>query len=253
MRLLCFFVFTFFLAAAGARADLTATPPVQAPGLLCRQAIAAAARAHGVPASLMAAVGRVESGRRDPVSGAWHPWPWTVDADGQGTFYDTKAQAIAAVRALQAGGGHSVDVGCMQVNLQHHPHAFATLEQAFDPGANADYAARFLVELKGQTGSWPQATALYHSATPALGAAYEQKVMAAWPEEQRLAGDVPPVAMARNWGAPFNGGLFAPPPRRAAGVRFVPPALPGQVPPPGRDLQSYRAAPVMLGWRRKSG
>ncbi|HTW68908.1 MAG TPA: transglycosylase SLT domain-containing protein [Acetobacteraceae bacterium] len=252
MRLVCLTVL-LLLAATAARAELIAVPPTQPPGLQCRQAIAVAANAHGVPPSLMAAVGRVESGRRDPVSGAWHPWPWTVDADGQGTFYDTKAQAIAAVRALQANGGHSIDVGCMQVNLQHHPHAFATLEQAFDPATNADYAARFLVELRGQSGSWPQATALYHCATPALGAAYEQKVMAAWPEEQRLAGDGPLVAMARNWGTPFNGGLVAPPPRREAGVRFVPPALPGQVAPPGRGLDSYRAAPVMLGWRHKSG
>ncbi len=75
-----------------------------------------------------------------------------MDAEGQGTFYDTKPQAIAAVRALQAGGVHSIDVGCMQVNLKHHPTAFGSLEQAFDPSANADYAAQFLVELHGQTG-----------------------------------------------------------------------------------------------------
>ena len=247
-------VLLLVLAAAAARADPIAAPPGQPPGLLCRQAIAIAARAHGVPASLMAAVGRVESGRRDPVSGAWHPWPWTVDADGQGTFYDTKAQAIAAVRALQAQGGHSIDVGCMQVNLQHHPHAFANLEQAFDPNSNADYAARFLTELRGQTGSWPQATALYHSATPALGAAYEQRVMAAWPEEQRLAGETPPATLVRNWGSPFSGGLFTPPARRDGGMRVVPPqAQPGQTPPPGRGLDSYRAMPVTLGWRRKTG
>lgn len=212
-----------------------------------------ATKAHGVPPGLMAAVGRVESGRRDPVSGAFHPWPWTVDADGQGTFYDTKAQAVAAVRALQANGGHSIDVGCMQVNLQQHPHAFASLEQAFDPMANADYAARFLVDLQGQSGSWPKATALYHSATPVLGAAYEQKVMAAWPEEQRLAGEMPPVALARSWGSPFGGGLFVPPARREAGMRVVPPALPGQAAPPGRGLDAYRTAPVLLGWRHKSG
>jgi hypothetical protein len=241
------------LATTAAHADLSATPPNQPPGLLCRQAISAAAKAHGVPPSLMAAVGRVESGRRDPLSGTFHPWPWTVDADGQGTFYDTKAQAIAAVRALQATGGHSIDVGCMQVNLRNHPHAFATLEQAFDPMANADYAARFLVELRGQSGSWPQATALYHSATPALGEAYEQKVMAAWPEEQRLASEMPPVALARTWGSPFSGGLFVPPARREAGMRVVAPAPPGQAAPPGRGLDAYRAAPVLLGWRRKSG
>ena len=30
------------------------------------------------------------------------PWPWTIDADGVGQFFATKAQAVAAVAALQA-------------------------------------------------------------------------------------------------------------------------------------------------------
>ena len=76
-----------------------------------------------------------------------HPWPWTVNAEGQGAFYDTKAEAVAAVRAMQARGVRSIDVGCGQINLMHHPDAFASLEQAFDPQANAAYAARFLKEL----------------------------------------------------------------------------------------------------------
>src|SRR3984885_12661954 len=137
--------------------------PVGPPGLLCRQAIDPATRTHAIPPGLLAAIGRVESGRHDPVSGATNPWPWTVDAEGQGAFYDSKELAIAAVHALQARGVRSIDVGCMQVNLMHHPGAFNSLEQAFDPMANADYAARFLVELHGQAGTWPAATALRDS------------------------------------------------------------------------------------------
>src|SRR5271163_3274407 len=125
----------------------TLTAFSDSPGAACRQAIAAAAHAHAVPGPLLAAIGRVESGRRDPQTGAWLPWPWTVDADGQGSFYDTKAQAVAAVRALQAEGARSIDVGCMQVSLLHHPDAFASLDQAFDPVANAEYAAGFLRRL----------------------------------------------------------------------------------------------------------
>src|SRR6202034_1371509 len=97
-------------------------------------------RGHAIPSGLLAAIGRVESGRHDPVSGTLKPWPWTVDAEAQGAFYDTKEQAIAAVSALQARGVRSIDVGCMQVNLLQHPGAFSGLEQAFDPNANADYA-----------------------------------------------------------------------------------------------------------------
>src|SRR5215469_533417 len=60
----------------------TPVPPAQ--GLLCRAAVAAAERNSGIPPHPLAAISRVESGRRDPVTGDWHPWPWTVDAEGQG-------------------------------------------------------------------------------------------------------------------------------------------------------------------------
>ena len=132
-------------------------------------------------------MGRMESGRPDPAGGLPLPWPWTINVEGQGAFFDSEAAAIAAVRASQARGTRSIDVGCMQVNLMHHPHAFANLAQAFDPASNADYAARFLRELFAQTGSWPQAAGLYHSATPELGAAYRKQVLAAWPATARQA------------------------------------------------------------------
>jgi hypothetical protein len=228
--------------------------PAGPPGQLCQQAIESATRAHNMPPGLMAAIGQVESGWHDPASGALHPWPWTVDAEGQGAFYDSKELAIAAVHALQARGVRSIDVGCMQVNLMHHPGAFNSLEQAFDPMANADYAARFLVELHGQAGTWPAATALYHSATPELGAAYQQKVMAVWPEQQRLAGSAPRIALAQAWGATMGSGLFPPPPRRSPGVQILPRTAPaGGTPAPSRGLDAYRAAPIRLGWRRPGG
>jgi hypothetical protein len=162
--------------------------PVQAPGLQCRQAIRSAESAAGLPDQLMAAIGHVESGRPD-AQGVVHPWPWTINAEGEGHMYDTKAEAIAAVRALQARGVQSIDVGCMQVNLVFHPTAFASLDQAFDPVANANYAARFLTELYGQAHSWTQATAFYHSATPELGADYQRKVAAVLPVELRQPRD----------------------------------------------------------------
>jgi soluble lytic murein transglycosylase-like protein len=150
----------------------------------------------------------VESGRRDEVTGVVHPWPWTANAEGQGYFYATKADAIAAVSAMQARGIRSVDVGCGQINLMHHPAAFPNLEQAFDPQANAAYAAHFLRELFQQTGDWTKAAAMYHSATPELGAEYQHKVMAAWPEEQRLAGRAGMTPLARAWAATMG----SPPP-----------------------------------------
>ena len=129
--------------------------------------------------------GESRAGGATAASGEWHPWPWTINAEGQGAFFESKAEAIAAVRALQARGVRSIDIGCMQVNLMHHPDAFATLEQAFDPRANVAYAARFLTSLFGQAGTWPRAAALYHSATPELGAEYQRRMLAVWPDESK--------------------------------------------------------------------
>ena len=161
--------------------------PPPAPGIQCRQAIHAAERAAAIPMQLMAAIARVESGRPD-AQGAIHPWPWTINAEGAGQYFASKDAALAAVRALQARGVRSIDIGCMQVNLLHHPAAFATLDQAFDPATNAAYAARYLNDLYTATRDWTRATASYHSATPELGEAYQRRVAAVWPEEQRRGG-----------------------------------------------------------------
>ena len=64
--------------------------------------------------------------------------------------------------------------------MLYHPDAFMTLDQAFDPVANADYAAHFLVSLHDRLGSWDAAVAAYHSADPARGEPYRQLVFARW-------------------------------------------------------------------------
>jgi hypothetical protein len=186
-------IFCLLTAKAIAIPDLRGA---QWPGEQCRSAIAAAERGHRVPPQLLAAIGRVESGKRDPGTGAWDAWPWTINAEGQGAWFETKADAIKAVLALQANGVRSIDVGCMQVNLMHHPDAFANLDQAFEPTVNADYAARFLLQLYGQSGDWNKSTASYHSANPWEGEPYAAKVNSVWPEEQRKAGLVPPLPFA---------------------------------------------------------
>ncbi|PPQ40147.1 lytic transglycosylase domain-containing protein [Rhodopila globiformis] len=232
------------LASWHARADLSlVTPPATA---LCRQAITAAERAHGIPAHLLAAIARVESGRRDQDSGTFNPWPWTINLDGQGSFYNTKAQAVAAARAMRPRVTRSIDVGCMQISLTHHPDAFRDLVQAFDPAANADYGARFLLQLHDKTGSWPEAVAQYHSATPDIGQDYQRRVYAAWPEEQRLAFAAAPAAPLRPWRGFYAS--YTPPARlqpRTARIILLPP-MAGGGPVPGKTLAMYRAMPVRM-------
>lgn len=147
---------------------------------VCERAGVAMEQASGLPPGLLLAIGRVESGRWDGQRGRVAAWPWTINAAGKGMWFESKEAAAQAVRDLLNGGTRSVDVGCFQINLLWHPTAFASLEQAFDPDANAAYAAHFLLALFSQTGSWDTAVEDYHSADPALGFAYRQQVFSTW-------------------------------------------------------------------------
>ncbi|HEY8290502.1 MAG TPA: lytic transglycosylase domain-containing protein [Acetobacteraceae bacterium] len=151
------------------------------PADLCEAAIATAEYTGRLPAGLLEGIALEESGRRDARTGTVRPWPWTINVGGVGQFFATKAEAVAAVRAQQASGVRSIDVGCMQINLMHHPDAFASLDEAFDPPANARYAARFLNSLHAAGDDWRHAIGAYHSETPALAEAYRALVLARWP------------------------------------------------------------------------
>jgi hypothetical protein len=226
------------------------------PSQLCRAAVAVAEREAGTPPGLLAAIARVESGKRE-ANGAVNPWPWTINAEGRGSLFPTKAAAIAAVRQLQAQGVRSIDVGCMQVNLHHHPNAFPSLEVAFDPLANARYGAKFLTELQATAQDWMKAAGHYHSQTPGRAQHYRGMVANAWAAEREGGPGVPSPALLAALQAvrpSFQGAPgFTPPPGGGGamlgnGVERVitlPPANPGA----GRGLDAYRARPIMLARR----
>ena len=142
----------------------------------CGPAIAAAEVRYALPVGLLRAIAQVESGRTDPRTGATDPWPWSTNAENQDQVFDSRADAVAWVRATQARGVASIDVGCLQVNLKYHPDAFASLEDGFDPVRNADYAARFLLRLHAVSVDWAEAVGRYHSYTEALAQPYRAQV-----------------------------------------------------------------------------
>src|SRR5262249_45665803 len=96
--------------------------------------------------------------------------------EGKGYLFDSKLEAVHWVADALAKGIKSIDTGCLQVNLLYHPHAFSSLDQAFDPKMNVDYAARFLLQLHASTGEWERATGFYNSQEPMRSAAYQQRV-----------------------------------------------------------------------------
>lgn len=126
---------------------------------------------------LLNTITNVETGKWDEVSKKKTAWPWTINAQGKGYFFDSKREAIAAVKRLQAEGIRSIDVGCMQINLVYHPDAFKNLEEAFNPYKNVEYGAKFVKKLYVQKGrDWNKAAAAYHSSLPEKANIYAQKL-----------------------------------------------------------------------------
>ena len=168
---------------------LSLTPAVaDQPHLACDRAAARAERAWSLPAGLLAAIGTVESGRPDPAGSHRRAWPWSINAEGWSHFAANKTDAISTVRLLQARGYRLIDVGCFQVDLFYHPRAFTSLDEAFEPDANAQAASRILSRARFASTAWEPAIAAYHSASLLRGARYLQRVLAVWPAARtRLA------------------------------------------------------------------
>jgi len=150
----------------------------------CRQATAKTEKTYRLPKRLLNAISLTETGR-------WHAekreiiaWPWTVYSEGRGRYLPSKRAAIAEVLKLKAKGVKNIDVGCMQVNLYWHPEAFSSLEDAFDPAINTDYAGKLLKKLQKSSRSWNVAIAYYHSQTKKYYIPYRKKVMKIWQEER---------------------------------------------------------------------
>lgn len=145
-------------------------------GALCDQAAQKASKDYGVPLELMLAITRVETGRTQ--NGVMTPWPWAANYGGEGAFYPDAAAAEAHVARAMAEGRSNIDIGCFQINLHWHGAAFRSIADMFEPETNADYAARFLRELRARHGSWDAATGAYHSSRPEVAEGYLAKVSA---------------------------------------------------------------------------
>jgi Transglycosylase SLT domain len=176
LRLHCFALLG--LAAAAPTASPTPAPDwLASQSAQCRTAIAAAEAKYQLPPALLGSIAKVESGRPIPPIGQVQPWPWTIDADGQALFLDSRAAAVAWAQQGLKRGVRFMDIGCMQVDWQLHPDAFKSLDQAFDPMTNADYAARYLRSLYEEAhGDWNLAVGWYHSHTLYLAADYRDRV-----------------------------------------------------------------------------
>ncbi len=139
---------------------------------ICRVAARRVSQETGVPVSVLEAISLTETGRK--TAGAFGPWPWTVNMEGAGHWFDSAGQALDYARTNHGQGKRSFDVGCFQLNYKWHGEAFASIEEMFDPIAGARYAADFLTRLYNETGDWSRAAGAYHSRTPENASRYRK-------------------------------------------------------------------------------
>lgn len=133
------------------------------PSDLCMLAARDAAQINAVPISVLIAITQTETGRTQ--NGVTRPWPWTVNMEGEGHWFADRNSALAFAQAHYDRGVRSFDIGCFQINFRWHGENFASLDQMFDPTANATYAAHFLLDLHEEDGDWSTAAGAFHSRT----------------------------------------------------------------------------------------
>ena len=117
----------------------------------------------GVPFSVLKAISRSETGRN--ISGTLQPWPWAVNMEGVGKWFNSEDEALSYVRDRYRNGSRNFDIGCFQINFKWHGENFASFRDMFNPELNAIYAAKFLQKHYLEKGNWSAAAGAYHSKT----------------------------------------------------------------------------------------
>lgn len=160
--------------------------------LACGEVAAAIPRAYqivsqqyGVPDEVFFAVALQESGKsRD---GKFLPWPWTLNIDNQGFYFDDRESAeLALLRAMHTaekkGTVGRVAVGLGQIYMPSHAKQFASPLDALDPTVNLNYAAKliateYLWTVRQGRPDWWVAVGRYHTpSNAALAEEYQERV-----------------------------------------------------------------------------
>ncbi len=140
------------------------------------------AERHAIPTTILYAVALTESGKS--YQSTLLPWPWTLNIDGQGYYYESYHTAkIALAEALEKS--QSVDIGLMQINWRWHQDKLQNISAALNPLQNLNQGARILHQSYQKSGDWWEAVGHYHSPAQTVKARrnaerYRRRVRAHW-------------------------------------------------------------------------
>lgn len=168
------FIIRFLIALA--IGSISTNPVLSAsPGVsnICRTSANYAALKTGIPETILLAISLTETGRKR--DGRFEPWPWTVNMEGKGVWFNSRKAAFDYATSNFNRGARSFDVGCFQINYKWHHQAFESIHQMFDPKTNAVYAAKYLLTLYTEKGNWEDAIGAYHSRTKKYADRYKKR------------------------------------------------------------------------------
>ncbi len=131
------------------------------------------ANEYHIPPVLLYSIAMTESYRSDVA----RPWPWTINCNGTGRYFDSRTEAFNFVAAKLAKGIRNCDIGIMQVSWRWNKDVFESLWSAFDPYINIRAGAEILAGLYQKHGTYEVAVGAYHSPSNAARAsAYRERV-----------------------------------------------------------------------------
>lgn len=180
--------------------------PIAMASNMCMSHIQRIERQEGIPINLLAAMAQVESGRYNKSKRMVEPWPWTVQSQGKSNYFSSKAEAVSFVKNLQRQGINNIDIGCMQMNIEHHGHKFSSVEQMFEPAVNVAQGAKYLKQLKlDKNKAWSTAVGNYHSFTPEHHNRYKNLVLKKLSQVNKELG-AEPIDQGMTRGSLYPGG-----------------------------------------------
>ncbi|WP_114395579.1 transglycosylase SLT domain-containing protein [Oleisolibacter albus] len=137
----------------------------------CLDHIVKAEQDFNIPRGMLLAVSLVETG------GGGEPAAYAVNVRGRATIGKTESDAVRHLRDHKGKIQDAAYAGCMQLSVEHHKKSFQPVEKIVNPEANVRYAARYLIQLRNETGSWAAAVARYNGASsPKVAQAYQCKI-----------------------------------------------------------------------------
>ena len=185
--------------SAGPAAALAADPPA-----ICDWAAAEASRRSGVPISVLKAISLNETGRKR--GGVFRPWPWTVNMEGKGLWFDSAEAALAYAEKEHGRGARSFDSRVLPDKFQVARRGFRLDRRDVRPAEERALCRAFsqpasrrdrLVERGGRRLSLAEP-----GIRPALSARFERFRTGLLHEDGRDIPDIPDIVLASNGGLP---------------------------------------------------